>query len=409
MSYSLTRASTWNMLGYLYLIIASFICTPILLHNLTLSVFAQYSLILATLALLSSLDLGLPQAVVRELVQSRDNPSLRRTIWASSSILFIGSGIVFGIITCVIAYFFALPLTYLLLLFGLIVMQNLTSHYATLPQAEGHFGYYNSKTFIVGSANTLVAALLTSRGFGIELVLAAQLFSYLLTLLPLAYFSLKFFPTPWAYRPTLSKCRDLLNFGLRNQVGKLVGQVQSQYSKYLLAATSPIILSGYIIAQGLVQRAVGAIAQLSTALYPRSSQTKNLLKLKIIYSRLQFSLFGIALLGVLIYYVLGQAFLTWWLKSPELVAIVIHVLNILIWYFVLLIPTPLASAILDGRGRPELTSFFAFITTVLEIGLALILYRGLGFMAPVYSATIAVLITTPLLLCQSLRVLQSKS
>lgn len=409
MAYSLTRASSWNLVGYIYLIIASFVSTPILISNLTLPIFAQYSLILATLALLSSLDLGLPQAVVRQLVQSQSNLSMRRTIWASSSILFISAGILFGLITSVAAYYLSTPLTYILLMFGLIIMQNLTSHYATLPQAEGHFGYYNSKTFLVGSANTLVAAYLSHRGFGIDLILAAQLFSYLLALLSLAYFSLKFFPKPWTYQASISTCRKLVSFGMRNQVGKLVGQVQSQYSKYLLVATSPVMLSGYVIAQGLIQKVVGGISQLSSALYPRSSQTKDLSKLKIIYTRLQLSLFGFSIIALLAYYLFGPTFLHWWLKSPELVGIVIQVLNVLMWYFVLLIPTPLASTILDGRGHPELTSLFAFATTIIEIVLALVLYPELGFMAPVYSATIAVLITTPLLLYQSLAVLQSKS
>ncbi len=409
MAYSLTRATVWNIAGYSYLILASFISTPFLIRGLTLPIFAQYTLILATLALTSSLDLGLPQAVVRELVRARNQLALRRAIWASSSILFLSSGFLIALITSAVSYYLGLASIYILLVFGLIIMQNLTSHYATLPQAEGHFGFYNTKTFIVGTANTLLAAYLSNSGFGLVGVLAALLFSYVITLFPLAYFSLKLFPKPWTYQPSMQKCRELISFGLRNQAGKLVGQIQSQYSKYLLAAASPISLTGYVLAQGLIQKTVGGVNAISSALYPRSSESSDDSKLRSIYLQLQLGLFGLGLIGVIIYYIFGQKFLLWWLNDPQLVAIMIKVLNVLIWYFVLLIPTPLASTILDGRGKPELTSIFAFITTAFEITLALVLYPQYGFMAPVYGATIALILTTPALLYCSTRVLQSKS
>jgi O-antigen/teichoic acid export membrane protein len=65
MYYSLTRATSWNVVGYLYLIIASLIATPILVHSLGLSQFAQYSLIIATLGLVSTFNLGHPASRCR--------------------------------------------------------------------------------------------------------------------------------------------------------------------------------------------------------------------------------------------------------------------------------------------------------------------------------------------------------
>ena len=82
-------------------------------------------------------------------------------------------------------------------------------------------------------------------------------------------------------------------------------------------------------------------------------------------------------------------------------------MRILVWYLAILMLTPLASTMLDGHGHPGVTSFFAFITTAIEIVLALILLPHFGILAPAYGALIAVALTTPVLLYSTNRVLKS--
>lgn len=397
MHYSLTRATLWNIAGYLYLILASLIATPILVHSLGLNTFAQYGLIVATLALISSFNLGLPQAVTRELAANHKTLIHRQTVWATSSLLFIATGLVGATISTIVSYYLRFPTLTFFLVFSLALINNLVSHYATLPQAEGHFGYFNAKTFIVGTANTLLAAYLASTGRGILVILSSQLLCYLITLLPLVFFSLKYFPHPRDGVASRSVAKSLISFGLKSQVGTIVGQVQSQYAKYLLITISPLSLTGYIIAQGLVQKLAGGISQVSSALYPAAART-NTFNLRPLYYRLQFGLFLLALLGIGVYTAIGYPFLVWWLDSPELVAIVHSVLNILIWYLGILVLTPLASSVLDGSGHPGITSLIAFITTAIEIILTLFLFSNFGLMAPVYAALIALAIMTPVLL-----------
>lgn len=404
MHYSLTRATLWNLAGYLYLIVASLIATPVLIRHLGLALFGQYGLVIATLALVSSLDLGLSQAVTRALARNHSSSPKRQTIWATSSLLFVLTGVLAGLASVLIAYHLHLRYFTLLLIFALALINNLVAHYLTLPHAEGHFGYFNSKTFIVGTGNTLLAAYLAGRGQGIATILSFQLLTYLITLLPLVHFSLKYFPRPWQGRPSRIIIRSLLSFGLKNQAGKLVGQLQSQYGKYLLAALSPLSLSAYIVAQGLVQKLAGGITQLSTALYPASARSN----LRPLYYRLQLGLFCLSILGILGFRLWGFEFLKWWLHAPELVTLVDSVLKILVWYFALLVLSPLASTILDSHGRPGLTSLFATLTTIIEIALALYLFPRYGLFAPVYAALIAIILTTPALLIVTERVLQSK-
>ncbi len=386
MHYSLSRATTWNLAGYTYLILASFISTPILVHSLGLSQFGQYALIIATLTLLSSFDLGLPQAVVRALVRTTAIPT-REQLWATSSILFIFTGIISGIFAVLITRGGTL-------IFFLPLLNNLVAHYSTLPQSTGHFGYFNAKTFIVGTGNTLLPAYLAWSGQGINSILSVLLLCYLITLFVLAFFSLKYFPRPWTYRPHLHHARSLVSFGLRNQVGKIAGQIQAQYAKYLLSTVSALALSAYSIATGLTQKAAGAISQLASALYPQVSSRP----IRALYYRLQLSLLALALFGVVVYQFLGYTFLTWWLSDSVIVSAVDQVLKVLVWSFVLLIPTPLASTVLDGLGHPGVTSVFAVVTVMIEILLALLLLPYFALLAPIYANLIALATTTPILL-----------
>lgn len=398
MYYSLKRATIWNISGYVYLLLASFIATPILVKYLGITEFSRYSLILASTILVSAINLGLPQAVVRALAIAHKFSKKRQTIWASSSLLFIITGILAGLIAVLLVYPLHLEIPLLITIFGIGLLNNLVSHYLTLPQAEGHFGYFNTKTFIIGTGNTLLAAYLAFRGFGILGIFAMQLFTYWITLLPLAYFSLKYFPQPRKGKASLPVIKSLTTFGLKNWGGKLVGQVQSQYAKYLLAAVSPISLSAFVIAQGLVQKSAGGVVQLATAIYPASARAGLDPSFAKLYHRLQFGLFILGLLSACLYYLFGHEFLIWWLHSAELAKLIDSIMRVLVWYFVLLLLTPLPSTILDGLGRPGLSSLFAFITSFIEILLALILFPTQGLFAPVYASLIAIMLTTPALI-----------
>jgi len=362
---------------------------------------------MASTIFVSAINLGLPQAVVRALAIEHKFSKSRQTIWASSSLLFILTGIIAGIVAIALVYPLHLSLSLLVIIFGIGLVNNVVSHYLTLPQAEGHFGYFNLKTFIIGTGNTLLAALLAYLGYDILAILTMQLFTYWITLLHLAYFSLKFFPNPRDGKVSIPVVKSLTTFGLKNWGGKLIGQVQSQYAKYLLVSLSPITLSAYVIAQGLVQKMAGGVVQLATAIYPASARIGSDRSFRKLYHQLQFGLLALGLLGVAAYYLLGLPFLTWWLHDLELVNMVDSVMKIFIWYFALSLLSPLPSTILDGLGRPGVGSLVVFATTLIEILFALVLFPSYGLFAPVYAAMIAIIIMTPVMLYQAEKALKN--
>lgn len=398
MHYSLTRATLWNIIGYIYLLIASFISTPILVNYLGIAEFSRYSLILASTIFVSAINLGLPQAVVRALAIEHNFSKARQTIWASSSLLFILTGMIAGIIAVALVYPLHLPLSILIIIFGIGLVNNVVSHYLTLPQAEGHFGYFNLKTFIIGTGNTLLAALLAYLGYDILAILTMQLFTYWFTLLPLAYFSLKFFPNPRDGKFSLPVIKSLTSFGLKSWGGKLIGQVQSQYAKYLLAALSPLTLSAYVISQGLIQKMVGVVAQIATSFYPASARSEVNPSLHKIYLQIQISLFVLGLITIIAFGYVGLPFLSWWLKEPVLVKSVYSFIEIYRYYGLLLLLTPLASTILESYGYPGTASLFGVFTFIIELISAIVMFPHYGILAIAYAGIISLGIMTPVVL-----------
>jgi len=409
MHYPLARATSWNLAGYLYLIVASLIATPIFIHALGIDLYGQYLLLMGVIGFASAIDLGLSQAVVRALSQGSGSAvSDRSSLWTTSLLLFTLTGLLAGFLSILVISFFHLSFALLLTIFLIITFNNLLSHFLTLPQSLGRFGWFNVKTFLVGTTATLLTALLAFFGFGLLGIFFAQLLSYLVTLLLLICFSFRFFPFSRYTLPSWQSARPLLSFGWRNQVGKLIGQTGAQYGKFMLAAISPLAVSAYSLSQALVMKAASSINQLTTALYPASSRDAHQPAIRSLYHRLQIGLLVFSLLGVILFYTLGNLVLTTWLHDPSLVVAVHSVLSIFIWYFVILILTPLPSTILDSHGHPGITSFFTFLTVGLEICLAFYFLPRLGMLAPPIAGLIAVAATTPPLLLVTERVLLEK-
>lgn len=402
MHYSLSRAFTWNLAGYLYLIVASFISVPIIFNSLGMIGFGHYALVIATITLASSIDLGLSAAVVRSLSQDHDE---HYRVWATSHWLFVGTGLVAAAIAALIVSSFESPVFILPLVFVHTLLGHVLSHYLTLPQARGHFHIFNLRPFVIGTANTIVSAYLASLGFGIDILILTQLLATLGLIIFLRLYTRRHFGTLPIMSASRTHSHDLLGFGIKNQVGKLVGQIGAQYAKFLLAALSPLAVSAYTIGQGIVLKLAGGLTQLSTALYPDSTRRARTRALRSLYHRLQLSLLGLSLLGLAIYYLFGLPFLTWWLKDQELAGAVRGILNYLALYLAVLVLTPLPSVILDSHGKPGTTSLFTTLTIGLEIALALLFFPQHGYLAPAYAAIISVIVTTPALLIVTERTL----
>jgi len=409
---SLIKNTGYNLLGYFYLLLASFFSISILLNHLGRDVFGVYILLVSFISIAAVFDFGISSAVVRKLSLPQTTRDDKIKTWKTSFaiftvyalILFIGTIAILSFLTqtmSIFTYLDQVTISWSILILAIIIFVNhINTHFLNLPQAEQRFDIFNIKTLLVGSANTLISAFVSGYYPNIAFILFVQLIFHLLTFIYMLIYSLRVFSGS-DFTPAYDKQtgRELFSFGLRNFIGTLAGQVESQFSNFMLGATvSARAITSFNIPQSIVAKGAGVISQFAQAFFPLSAsllEKDRIKKLKALVLGVE----GLALLGglvaVALTFIIGEPFLLWWLKDIVVVEAAYPVLKVLSFYFLLVSLTPVPTALLQGLDKPQITSFFAVLTVVLEIGFALVLIPRLGPLGAAYSFLLSVIISIP--------------
>lgn len=383
MSYSLKRSAVLNLTSYIYLFIASLATTPTLIRYLGLTDFGTYVLSLGILALVTSVDLGLSRSVVYHLAQSK-NIILTKQILSTSLLLHATLGTIFALITL---SWFSPHLSFLI--FSIFIL----SHYQAYHESQGNFGMVNLRAFVIGTTNTVVAALLAYLGYSVLGILISLSASTLFTILVMALY------TPASSAQYLSRpvAKKILNYGLKLQIGKLVNSLQAQYPK-LLFASNAVALTVLSLSSSLIAKAAGAVSQLAIAIFPYSINSKDKGKLRCYYAYAQLSLFALGIIAIYLYSYFGYNVLYWWLGDLELASTLHTFLLTYRYYGLLLVLTPLASTMLDSRNMAGRSSLYALLALVIELAVVSLTYSGYGVMSIAYGSVSSLLVMVPILL-----------
>ncbi len=409
---TLIKNSFFNLGSYAYLLLMAFFSIPIILNSLGSDLFGVYVLLSSIVPLVSALDFGLGNAVVREL----SLPDFRKedyvATWRTSFWLFAVIGIflslaVFGFLSLIPNYWSifrlinAPTLTNLSYIIGVTVLFNhLNAHLLNLPQARQQFEIFNLKTLFVGSGNTIVTAIASTMTKNVADLFLIQFIFHLLTFIFLVIYAKRIF-SGWDFFPSLKKktAARLIIFGLKNFATALSGQFEAQASKYIIGANaSALAITAFSIPQNIMLKAAGVISQVATAIFPTGTSllTKDrmpkLTKLILLIEGLTL-VFGLA--GIIGIFTFGNQFLLWWLKNPAVVVLATPVLQILSFYLLLIALTPVPTVILIGMNHPQVPSFFAVLTVALEIVLLFVLVPSLQAVGAAYAAVGSAAITVP--------------
>jgi len=95
------------------------------------------------------------------------------------------------------------------------------------------------------------------------------------------------------------------------------------------------------------------------------------------------------------------SFLFWWLGDFDIASQAYPVLSVLSWFYLLTSLTPIPSAVMDSLNFPHIPSFFALLTTILDITLVFILTPRFHSLGPAYSTVISSIIGAPLFVLTS--------
>lgn len=383
MSYSLKRASILNISSYIYLFLASLATTPTLIKYLGIPAFSSYALALGILTLTTSIDLGLSRSVVYYLAISK-NQNDQSDILSSSLLLHTALGFIFAIAA---SYWFSMFLGVL------IFLTFIVSHYQSYHESVGNFGIVNLRSFIVGTTNTIVAAYLSSLGYGVDLILFSL---SLATLITIFIMSINI-PRYSILGSSITSLKKILAYGLKLQLGKLVNTFQSQYPKFIFA-TNPLALTVYSLSSSLVAKAAGAVSQVAIAFFPYTITNAASRKQSRYYSFSQFMLLALSVTGVISYSYFGKTLLSWWLGDESVVSSLHTFLLTYRYYGLLLVLTPLASTILDSRNMSGRSSLYALFALIIELGVVTLTYASYGVMSVAYGSLAGLLVMVPILL-----------
>lgn len=422
--YTLAKNSALNLLGYGYVLIASFFSIPILLDSLGVEGFGLYTLIVSIVPLASSLDLGLTGAVVRKLALPNLSKNERWTTMLSSVQLFLSLAIFLGVMIFLLVYYGGSLITVvaeipkfvlraIALLLGAIVGVNMFSHhYISVLQGHQRFDLYNLRVLIVGTATTLVSAYIAKVNGGIVPILMAQFVFYVLTLIVLMLavakvthdrtFSL------WPY--SRSSLRDLTGYGLRYFVGHIAGRVRIYASRYYLGATvSGAAVALYTIPQSIVNQMLGALQQVGTALFPIGaslSSKKGISKIRKLLTSLELWILLFGLVQIVVVRMVGRQFLMWWLKNPQVTPQAFAVWKIMSVFFVVTALSPMVSNVLSALNYPEIPSVFSVYTMIIQLMLLFILVPKMGIVGAAYAELGSAVIVVPIFLIVGNRIMK---
>ncbi|HOX96028.1 MAG TPA: oligosaccharide flippase family protein [Candidatus Woesebacteria bacterium] len=409
---SLIKNTGFNLGSYVVLLVSSFFSISVLLNNLGRETFGIYIFLTSVIPLASVFDFGISSAVVRRLSLPGASTGDRIKTWKTSFSLFIiMAAIVSLVISAVLLYLtHSLPLfqnidqsalNIITLIIGLTVFVNhINSHFLSLPQAEQRFDIFNSKSLIVGSANTVFSALLSSYFPSIAPILFLQLVFHLLTFVYLVFYAQKIFHGK-DFLPDYEKSesRELLSFGLKNFVGTLASQIEAQFSKYVLGImVSAEAVTAYSIPQNIVAKGAAVVSQIAQVIFPLGTSLlvkERIRKLGKTVLAIQLLTFLGGILAVILSFTIGEQFLLWWLKDQIVVYSALPILKILSFYFVLTSLTPIPSVLLQSLNKPQIPSFFAVLTVVTEIIAILILVPKYHVVGVAYGVLIASIVTVP--------------
>lgn len=409
---SLIKNTGINLAGYFYLLLASFFSVSILLNNLGRDVFGIYVFLASFISLATVFDFGISNAVVRKLSIPGTTQEEKVKTWKTSFAIFIFLAtvlflVVFGLLvylTRTMPIFSHLDKNILYwsvpVLALIIFVNHLNTHFLSLPQALQRFDIFNSKTLLVGTANTIICALVSGYYPNIAILFSVQLLFHLFTLAFMINFSRKQFKaqdfTP-AYDKPMGK--ELFSFGLKNFIAVLAGQAEAQFSNFILGTmVSARAITSFSIPQNIVAKGAGVVSQFAQVFFPLSTSLLDkdrIKKLKTLVWGIEALTLAGGFLAVFLSFTIGQPFLEWWLKDPVVVQSAFPVLKILSFYFLLVSLTPIPTALVQGLNKPQIPSLFGALTVGIEIISALILVPTLGVIGMAYSFLIAVSITVP--------------
>ncbi len=405
----LIKNTSFNLIGHFYLAIASLIAIPITLKYLGTHQFASLALINTFVALSSLFHFGLHQATIRFLALHHQHPSKQQLYTLTAILNIFILTLILGSIGLICKPFitstFHLSNHLFNLTFSLVFINYLTNFFNTFPQARNDFIFYNLKVLLVGTSNTLLTALFAFRFQSLTAIISIRLlFQILVLIFQLIYLKTHFSLSLQKLNLSsfISTSKNLFSFGLKKFLGLLSSQGVFHFPRIFISRYFPLDnLPLFTIPQGLIANIQASLSQLTTALFPLSTNLisqrhhRRLKRILIFSELLVISLFASFTLLVFIF---GETFLSLWLHNPQLAHQIQPTFKLLALAYSLSALSAIPATLLDSLGKPEIPALFATFNLGLQICFLFLLTPKFGFIGVPLTILLHNLIQVPIFL-----------
>lgn len=404
--YLVTKNTIYNFLGQIILLILGFIITPFIIHSLGNESYGILSVVMAMVGYFSVLDLGLGISVIKfvaDFSAKADRQSLEKVIGtalvAYIMVGLLGSFLLILTAKLLVNQFFHIPswliptalVVFYVSALGFLINMILAVFHA-VPSALQRMDIVSSRNIFFGLLNTVGIIILLSLGYGlVAVVIWNTLVSALATLIFLAVI-LRLLPGI-SIKPKFDWeiFSRLIKFGGFKFLSNIAGQVVFQLDKILIGIFHPIsAVTFYAAPVSIVQKGLMLMLNITNAAFPALSQSHTLndyQRIKDLYLRM-YKFIGLVIFPIMAFlFVFSDQLILIWL-GKEFVSQSAPVLKILaLAYLIAAISAPGVVAA-DAFGKPQVPAFFATISAVINLLVALILIPKFGVIGAAWAMVI---------------------
>ncbi len=406
------RNVTYNFLSQVWFFILPIATSPYIVRHLGVDAYGVLSLATAIVGYLAVLDLGMGTATIKYMADAyvvRDFQAVSKVI-GTSIVIYSGLGLlgtlaILATANLIITHLLHVPanLVHLTLVvfyvssLGFLVNMPLTV-FNSIPNALQRFDILVKQNLALGTVAILGQVVLLALGYSLRALVVFNVATSVVGIIVFVLVARHLLPGV-SFRPAFDgpTARRIMRFSALKVFSVISGQVVFQLDKVLIAAFLPLAsVSYYVVPLGLAQRIISVIPNITTAVFPAVSEFKaNQERLNDLYVRVAKGVLMAVLPITVALVMFAEKILAYWMGA-DFATNGAATLRFLAIAFFLASFAAVPGVFVEGLGKPGIPAFFAVISAVLNLGLALLFIPRWGIAGPALALIVNSLITVPL-------------
>jgi O-antigen/teichoic acid export membrane protein len=385
------RNALYNAIGFLLPVVITIFTTPYIVRKLTPEMYGIYVLAISLMGLMSFLDLGFGQGIIKYVshYEALHNYERINRIIGISFLIYISMGLVGGLLIFLFsnilaknifhvktAYIQTASISFKIVALGFF-FNFVNNVFSNIPRALQRFDISVKIQNVIWLSSIISAVFLLWYGYGLNAILTSNLFFLMLGTILFLNASKKILPS-FKIKLKFEKdvFKEIFGFSIYTSINSITGTIVSRVDKMLISGfLGTEAVTYYQIPFVIAQMANGFIAAISQFLFPsvsfiNSMGEKNRLKEVFVRSMRYVVTLSLILISSIIF--LGQDFLVLWMgkgfaeKSSYLIPILaivfffISVSTIAFWFF-------------NGLGYSKVNMIFSLVGATAYLVAALFL------------------------------------